>query len=54
MRPDELLATVRRHWSIENNLHWQLDVLLQEDQIRSRKNNSAANHAILRRLTLDI
>jgi predicted transposase YbfD/YdcC len=54
MRPDELLATVRRHWSIENNLHWQLDVLLHEDSIRSRKNNSAANHAILRRLTLNI
>lgn len=50
----ELLATVRRHWSIENDLHWQLDVLLGEDQIRGRKNNSAANHAILRRLTLNV
>jgi predicted transposase YbfD/YdcC len=54
MRPDELLTTVRRHWSIENNLHWQLDVLLHEDSIRSRKNNSAANHAILRRLALNV
>ncbi|WFP75965.1 ISAs1 family transposase [Mesorhizobium sp. WSM4906] len=50
----ELLATVRRHWSIENDLHWQLDVLLGEDQLRGRKNNSAANHAILRRLTLNV
>jgi predicted transposase YbfD/YdcC len=54
MTGEELLATVRRHWAIENNLHWQLDVLLSEDQIRGRKKNSAANHAILRRLALNI
>ncbi|UVK43512.1 ISAs1 family transposase [Mesorhizobium sp. AR07] len=54
MPAQELLATVRRHWSIENDLHWQLDVLLGEDQIRGRKNNTAANHAILRRLTLNV
>jgi len=54
MPAQELLATVRRHWSIENNLHWQLDVLLREDHIRSRKNNAPANHAILRRLTLNV
>jgi predicted transposase YbfD/YdcC len=50
----ELLATVRRHWSIENDLHWQLDVLLGEDQLRGRKNNAPANHALLRRLTLNV
>ena len=54
MPAEELLATVRRHWSIENGLHWQLDVLLGEDQIRGRKNNSPANHAILRRLALNV
>lgn len=54
MPASELLATVRRHWNIENQLHWQLDVLLCEDNIRGRKNNSAANHAILRRLALNI
>ncbi len=54
MPAQELLATVRRHWSIENDLHWQLDVLLGEDQIRGRKNNTAANHAMLRRLTLNV
>lgn len=51
---EKLLATVRRHWSIENELHWQLDVLLGEDQIRARKNNAPANHAILRRLALNV
>jgi len=54
MPAEELLATVRRHWSIENGLHWQLDVLLGEDQIRARKNNAPANHAILRRLALNV
>jgi predicted transposase YbfD/YdcC len=54
MPANELLATVRRHWSIENDLHWQLDVLLGEDHIRGRKNNTAANHAILRRLALNV
>jgi predicted transposase YbfD/YdcC len=54
MPAKELLASVRRHWSIENDLHWQLDVLLGEDQIRGRKNNAPANHAILRRLTLNV
>jgi predicted transposase YbfD/YdcC len=54
MPAEELLATVRGHWSIENDLHWQLDVLLGEDQLRARKNNGPANHAILRRLTLNV
>lgn len=54
MTAEDLLAIVRRHWRIENNLHWQLDILLGEDQIRGRKNNAPANHAILRRLTLNV
>jgi predicted transposase YbfD/YdcC len=54
MPAEDLLAIVRRHWSIENDLHWQLDVLLGEDHVRGRKNNAAANHAILRRLALNV
>jgi predicted transposase YbfD/YdcC len=54
MSAEDLLAKVRRHWSIENGLHWQLDVLLGEDQLRGRKKNAAANHAILRRLALNV
>lgn len=50
----ELLATVRHHWAVENQLHWQLDVLLDEDQSRNRKNNAAPNLAILRRLALNV
>lgn len=54
MTPDEALETVRRHWAIENNLHWQLDVLMAEDQTRNRKNNGPANLAVLRRLALNV
>jgi predicted transposase YbfD/YdcC len=34
---------VRRHWSIENSLHWSLDVTFNEDQCRVRKDHSAEN-----------
>lgn len=54
MSAQQLLQTVRRHWDIENQLHWQLDVLLAEDLARNRKNNAPANLAILRRLVLNI
>ena len=54
MPPKEVLQVVRRHWSIENHLHWQLDVLMAEDQTRNRKNNAPANLAVLRRLALNI
>jgi predicted transposase YbfD/YdcC len=53
MSAEQLLTTVRHHWAIENQLHWQLDVLLAEDLARSRKNNAPANLAILRRLALN-
>jgi predicted transposase YbfD/YdcC len=54
MSPAEVLRAVRGHWQIENNLHWQLDVLMAEDQTRNRKNNGPANLAALRRLTLNV
>lgn len=45
---------VRGHWSIENNLHWQLDVTFREDASRIRKANGAANMSILRRTALSM
>lgn len=52
--PAQLLAIVREHWGIENRLHWTLDVVLDEDLARNRKDNAPANLAILRRLALNI
>jgi predicted transposase YbfD/YdcC len=43
---------VRGHWSIENRLHWQLDVTFQEDLCRIRQGHADANFSILRRTAL--
>jgi predicted transposase YbfD/YdcC len=48
-----LLAASRAHWSIENNLHWTLDVAFGEDDCRTRKDSSALNFAIIRRAALN-
>jgi predicted transposase YbfD/YdcC len=52
--PKRLLAIARAHWAIENQLHWVLDVALDEDLARSRKDNAPQNLAIIRRLALNI
>jgi predicted transposase YbfD/YdcC len=51
---NEVLRIVREHWTIENGLHWPLDVVLDEDLARHRKDNAPANLAVLRRLALNI
>jgi predicted transposase YbfD/YdcC len=48
-----LLAVVRSHWSIENNLHWILDVVFAEDKNRSRMQHAPENLAILRKLAIN-
>lgn len=45
---------VRGHWSIENNLHWQLDVTFREDDLRIRKGHAPANMSILMRTALTL
>jgi predicted transposase YbfD/YdcC len=54
MTAAEVLKAVRAHWRIENHLHWQLDVLMNEDQTRNRKDAAPANLAALRRLSLNV
>lgn len=44
----------RKHWSIENQLHWQLDVTFGEDDARARKDNSPLNLNILRKQALSL
>jgi predicted transposase YbfD/YdcC len=50
----QFAAAVRKHWSIENQLHWQLDVTFQEDQSRLRMGHADANFSILRRTALSL
>jgi predicted transposase YbfD/YdcC len=49
-----LLQVVRNHWSIENQLHWVLDVVFDEDRGRTRKDNGPENLAIMRRLAFNL
>ena len=51
----ERFSTVaRQHWGIENSLHWVLDVTMNEDQSRNRKDHGPENLAMLRRLALNL
>ncbi len=43
---------VRNHWSIENHLHWHLDVTFNEDANRIRTKNAPVNLNILRKIAL--
>lgn len=44
----------RGHWSIENQLHWNLDVTFKEDAARARKGYAAQNLSAMRKLALQI
>lgn len=45
-----VLAAVRSHWEIENELHWSLDVTFHEDLSRIRKDDGPQNFAVLRHI----
>ena len=47
---EQMLQAARAHWSIENSLHWSLDVTFREDQSRMRKDHSPQNMATLRQI----
>jgi len=49
-----LAHSIRAHWSIENQLHWSLDVALREDAAQSYKDQGPHNQALLRRMALQM
>lgn len=49
---ETLARLIRGHWSIENELHWSLDVAFSEDSSRIRAGNGAENYALMRRVAL--
>jgi predicted transposase YbfD/YdcC len=50
----QLMEAARKHWGIENSLHWVLDVTMNEDRSRIRKDHAPENLALLRRLALNL
>ncbi len=52
--PAVLVRAIRRHWSIENALHWVLDVTFREDDSRVRDRTAARNLALLRKIALNL
>ena len=53
LSPERLNAVVRQHWQIENRLHWRLDVVMNEDQDRTRLGHGPHNLAVLRHMVLN-
>ena len=48
------LEARREHWSVENGLHWVLDVAFREDESRVRAGDGAENPSVLRRMALNL
>jgi predicted transposase YbfD/YdcC len=51
---ESMLRAVRSHWSIENEVHWVLDITFREDDSRIRRGNGAENFAVLRHIALNL
>jgi predicted transposase YbfD/YdcC len=51
---EALLKATRKHWEIENKVHWVLDVSFEEDPSRIRRRDGAENSSRLRRMALGL
>ncbi|RPJ75460.1 MAG: ISAs1 family transposase [Alphaproteobacteria bacterium] len=51
---DTFMRAVRKHWNVEINLHWSLDVSFKEDLSRVRIGDAAENLAVIRRVALNL
>ena len=54
MAPVRFAQAAREHWGVENGLHWSLDVTMDEDRARNRKDNGPENLGILRHFALNL
>lgn len=50
---NDFSQAIRKHWEIENRLHWVLDVTYKEDDLRARRDNAAENLAVMRHVALN-
>lgn len=54
LSPAKFQNAIRSHWSIENKLHWTLDVAFGEDASRKRTGNAAQNFSTLNKIALNL
>lgn len=54
LKAEDFQRIIRKHWSIENNCHWVLDVVFREDANQTRKANAPKNFGTLLRIVLNI
>ena len=52
--PEDFQKAIRSHWTIENKLHWTLDVAFSEDASRKRAGNATQNFSILNKIALNL
>ena len=48
------INSTRYHWNIECSLHWRLDVIMDEDHSRNRKDNSIENLSTIRKIVFNL
>jgi len=53
LSPERFNQVVRQHWGVENSLHWRLDVVMNEDQDRTRIGYGPHNLAVLRHMAIN-
>ncbi len=50
----EIGEAIRSHWSVENSLHWILDISFRDDESRIRRGNAPQNIAIIKHMALNL
>jgi len=51
---EQIASGIRKHWGIENKVHWVLDVVFSEDLSRKRAGNAAQNFSSINRIALNL
>lgn len=51
--PERFNEVARQHWGVENSLHWRLDVVMNEDQDRTRMGHGPENLTVLRHMAIN-
>jgi predicted transposase YbfD/YdcC len=50
----ELGSLIRRHWAVENELHWCLDVSFREDANKTAAGHAGVNLGLVRRVAASL